>query len=180
MDTNQVLPQPHKAEAESTDRFANRLLTELHRAVISQEPGAIEGRIEAIHDMRVAIRRLRVALSNFAVCLTREDRRRLRESLERLGRTLGRVRDLDVMIGALEDLRLSRPANEQPAIDSLLKRLIARRRRNHRLLVKYLQGEEFGAFKVEFPAPQQISELPHTLEQQNVESPLPENHGQAA
>lgn len=180
METNQVLPEPEKPGAELTDQFALRVWTELHRTIIAQEPGAIEGEIEAIHDMRVAIRRLRVALSNFAICLPREDRRRLRDRLEHLAASLGSVRDIDVLINTLETMRQRRPAEDQTAIETLIKRLINRRRRRHRLLINYLRSNEYGAFKMEFAAPQLAADPPLPLENIIVESPQPEEHGQAA
>jgi CHAD domain-containing protein len=61
------------------------------------DPGARLGvDIEYVHDMRVASRRLRMALEVFADAVPDEARNRFAEDLRYVGRTLGRVRDLDV------------------------------------------------------------------------------------
>ncbi|MCI0339165.1 MAG: CHAD domain-containing protein [Acidobacteria bacterium] len=157
-----------------TAQFARGILIGLHQTTVAQEAGALEGDVEAVHDMRVAIRRLRVALSNFAVCLSREDRRRLRARLKHLADALGLVRDLDVMIAALESARKTSPTEDHPAIKSMIRRLRARRRRQHRQLINYLRGEEFADFKREF------SSLEPEPEAQNIPLAGPKEHGQAA
>lgn len=177
METNQVLPHPE----ELTEQFAKLILTEHHQAIIVQESGAIEGQVEAIHDMRVAIRRLRVALSNFAACLPREDRRRLHDRLEHLAHALGGVRDLDVMIAALEALRRTRPTEDHVAIASLVKRLQTRRKRRHRLLINYLQTDQYNTFKLELLTPQAPAGLKdESTNLGNLKLSKPEEHGQAA
>jgi len=145
MVTNEASPQ-----AETAARFARRLFCELQQAILQHEAGAVAGDVEAIHDMRVGIRRLRVALGNFAVCLPKEDRRRLRASLEHLANALGDTRDLDVMIGALNSKQANKPEDERAAILAFIRRLRARRRRRHGQLASYLQSEEYAGFKREF------------------------------
>jgi CHAD domain-containing protein len=132
----------------STGQFAIDVLNGLYQAIIAQEQGALDGDVEAIHDMRVATRRLRVALSNFAVVLSREDRRNLQSHLKNLAEELGGVRDFDVMIEALQSRLKTKPREE--AIKSVIGRLQARRRRRHHQLVKYLGGEDFAGFKREY------------------------------
>lgn len=158
---------PPKA-TESIEQFARKVFTEIHQSIVVQEPAALNGDIEAIHDMRVAIRRLRVALSNFEVCLSRQDQRRLRAELENLAEALGKVRDLDVMITALEFKRSTYPAEDHKAINSFIERLQRLRRRQHRRLVNYLQSEHYANFKREFSSAGQL----HMSDQ--------EEHGQAA
>jgi CHAD domain-containing protein len=140
------------AQAEATATFARRLFRDLQQAIIKHESGAIAGRVEAIHDMRVGIRRLRVALRNFADCLPKEDRRRLRTNLGHLADALGGTRDLDVMIGVLKSEQASKAEAERAVIGAFIGRLRARRRRSHRKLISYLQSEEFANFKHEFRA----------------------------
>lgn len=160
--------EPPAEPAQTLAQFAQKVFIENHQSIIAQEPAARDGDVEGIHDMRVAIRRLRVALSNFEVCLPRKDRRRLRDELGHLADALGRVRDLDVMIATMELNRPIRPAGDNRAIDSFIKRLQRLRRRQHRLLIVYLDGEEFANFKREFST----SEVSRIDEQ--------EEHGQAA
>jgi CHAD domain-containing protein len=138
--------------AEATGRFAQKAFCELQQSILQHEAGAFAGDVEAIHDMRVGIRRLRVALGNFRVCVSKEDRIRLRAGLENLADALGGVRDLDVMIEALKSKLAHRPAKDRAAIGLFINRLRARRRRRHRQLVSYLQGQEYANFKREFVA----------------------------
>ncbi|MGH9838348.1 MAG: CHAD domain-containing protein [Blastocatellia bacterium] len=163
MVTNEI---PASLTVDSVDQLAKTVFTDLHRTIVSHEAGAGAGEVEAVHDMRVAIRRLRVALVNFAVCLPREDRKRLRVRLENLAKALGGVRDLDVMIAALESNLLTRLGEDRPAISAWMRRLKSRRRARLRQLTEYLRGDEYAAFRREFSTEAQ------PLEQQS--------HGQAA
>ena len=135
--------------AEATGRFAQKSFCELQQSILQHEAGALAGDVGAVHDMRVGIRRLRVALGNFRVCLSKEDQKRLRGRLENLANALGGVRDLDVMIEALKSKLAHRPAADRDAIGLFISRLRARRRRRHRQLVSYLQGQEYANLKHE-------------------------------
>ena len=57
--------------------------------------------VEAVHDLRVAVRRLRAVLRAARPFVADEWAQRLREELDWLGRALGPLRDLDVMIDHL-------------------------------------------------------------------------------
>jgi CHAD domain-containing protein len=139
-------------QVETTEQLAQRLFRDLHQSIIQHESGAMAGKVEAIHDMRVGIRRLRGALNNFADCLPKEDRRRLRATLERLAQSLGSARDLDVMIHALRSKQADNSEEDRAHIIAFIRRLRARRRRRHQQLIGYLQSEEFISFKGEFQA----------------------------
>ncbi|MBO0726448.1 MAG: CHAD domain-containing protein, partial [Blastocatellia bacterium] len=116
--------QPPRSE--NVEQLALRVFTDLHRTIISHESGSLGGDVDSIHDMRVAVRRLRVALSNFAVCVPKEERKRLRSSLENLADALGGVRDMDVMIAAMKAWSPARhsqePDRERAAVSALIDR----------------------------------------------------------
>lgn len=137
---------------ESVEQLARQVFTDFHRTVVFHESGSLAGNVESVHDMRVAVRRLRVALSNFAVCVAKEDRKRLRSSLENLADALGGVRDMDVMIASLKTSLSPRPDQEKSVISALISRLRARRRSRLRSLMNYLGGEEYAGFKGESPS----------------------------
>lgn len=109
------------------------------------------GDAEAVHDMRVATRRLRVALSNFAACFDAEKRREMRTQLGQTADALGAVRDLDVMLEALEQQKNKLSPEQKKYVSGLIRRLRARRRRRRRKLLAYLQGDEYATFKQQFP-----------------------------
>ncbi|MBL8167494.1 MAG: CHAD domain-containing protein [Acidobacteria bacterium] len=136
--------------AEPMAQFARRTFTQLHQAILSHEAGARAGDVEAIHDMRVGIRRLRVALSNFAVCLDAGKRKELRTQMERLANSLGAVRDLDVLLAALQINPAINTDKERQARRTLHTRLRTRRKQRHREFLTHLQSEEYAQFTREF------------------------------
>lgn len=77
---------------------------------------------DALHDLRVAVRRLRAAIGLFgpAIVLPRRSRE---DRLQRLGRRLSRLRDVDVLRGALT----SDEALASGVVPALLERLAAER-----------------------------------------------------
>jgi CHAD domain-containing protein len=111
------------------DRAA-ALLRDRVRRVFQELPGSLAGNEEPVHQLRVAARRLRIALR----LLVRGERsRRLRRALRvlrRLTRVVGHARDLDVMVGLLEDrlAALKSPSAEQRALLSRLRATRARDR----------------------------------------------------
>jgi CHAD domain-containing protein len=141
---------------ESVEQLARQVFTDLYQTIIFHESGSMAGDVESVHDMRVAVRRLRVALNNFAVCMAKDDRKRLRSSLENLADSLGGVRDMDVMIASLKDsapIRATQePSQNKVAIAKLIGRLRARRRTRLRALMNYLSGAEYAGFKRESPS----------------------------
>jgi CHAD domain-containing protein len=95
-------------------------------------PALRDGRVEAIHDARVATRRLRAALG---IIESTTDHAHLGEAAQlarRAARALGRVRDLDVALELLADLERRAPAAAQAAAyarQALLRERTAARRR---------------------------------------------------
>lgn len=83
------------------EELRNRLRRQL-REIERNDPGTRLGRDpESLHDMRVGVRRLR-ALLRAGKKLVATDTRELEARLRQLGRVLGEVRDLDVLLERLE------------------------------------------------------------------------------
>jgi CHAD domain-containing protein len=106
------------------------LLEDRVKRVFRELPGAVAGQEEPVHQVRVAGRRLRVALPLLA---RRGDGRPVRRALKvlrRLVRTVGSGRDMDVILGLLEDRMAMRKAStaEQRALLSRLRAARARAR----------------------------------------------------
>jgi len=80
-------------------RLVRRRLLALARYL----PGALAGDGRALHRARVASRRLRELLPILAIERRGVQRVRLRKPLRRVTRTLGTVRELDVVLGLLEE-----------------------------------------------------------------------------
>lgn len=129
--------------------FAGELLRDNYIAIINLEQGVRKGDVNAIHDMRVGIRRMRNALNNFSTCLPKEDRKRLVEALRTLATSLGRVRDLDVLIGSLKNQKKKIESSQQQAVKGLIKRARVRRRRNLKSLKRFMDGPVFTSLKNE-------------------------------
>ncbi|MBN9735836.1 MULTISPECIES: CHAD domain-containing protein [unclassified Pseudonocardia] len=104
------------------------LLDKRLRAMLHHEPGVRDGSdIEELHQMRVAVRRMRAALKAARPLLDHTWADGLRSDLGRLGRALGPVRDLDVMIERLRGEVATLPPAEQDAGDRLVGVLEAER-----------------------------------------------------
>ena len=75
--------------------------------------------IEYLHDMRVASRRMRAAMDVFEECFPRQVYTPLRKTAATLTRSLGEVRDRDVMLEFLERYMKALPAEERIGIEDL-------------------------------------------------------------
>jgi inorganic triphosphatase YgiF len=107
------VPQARKAEDVALDRgttgaeaFRQIVTTELGH-LLANQPAALSGDAEGVHQMRVAIRRLRAALELFQPLLEPLALGRFQEELRHVGRVFGEPRDwdvftLDVMPAALK------------------------------------------------------------------------------
>lgn len=89
--------------------------------ILLHEPGTRLGEdIECLHDMRVATRRLRAAFELFAPYLPDGILRPHQRGLRNLGRALGEVRDLDVLLQKAAQDAQQIPTEAQPAFEQLL------------------------------------------------------------
>ena len=139
----------NSSQADNLAALARSVCEQFYENIVSQEERVTAGDAEAVHDMRVATRRLRVALSNFAACFEAEKRGDLRTRLGQMADLLGAVRDLDVMLEALKQHKLS--PEQHRYVSGLSRRLRAQRQRRRRKLLAYLQGDEYATFKRQFP-----------------------------
>ena len=86
---------------------------------------------EDLHQMRVGMRRLRSAIAGFAVALDLPKTVN-QKKIAKVGRCLGTLRDLDVLLAALKnDYRSLLPTAEQKSLDKILKSL--NKQRKHEL-----------------------------------------------
>ena len=98
---------------------------------------------ECLHDMRVACRRIRTALEVLEEAYSDEMRREFSPGFRWLGRALGRVRDLDVMLHKLETMLPEATAIEEPALRIFAQSLEIRRAHRRRTLVRRLDSPEY-------------------------------------
>ena len=114
----------------------------------SNEDGTILGEdIEALHDMRVASRRMRVALNIFRDYYTRKKIKKVAKKLRKIGDNLGYVRDLDVIIGKVEEYRAETDGENGVGLSYIHDYLIAKRVKTRDHLIRYLTGTQYNTEK---------------------------------
>jgi inorganic triphosphatase YgiF len=91
--------------------------------IMRNDPQTRLGEVEPLHQMRVGTRRLRSDLRTFCDLIDREWAEGLRAELGWLGRALGEVRDLDVLVERLH----SQAGELEPELGPLFESLEARR-----------------------------------------------------
>ncbi len=140
--------------ADDTVAEAGRKVLRFHFArLLAAESGTRSGADpNDLHRMRVATRRLRAAWRIFGNAYLPEKTRRFPRELRALGRRLGAVRDLDVLIGGLETYRATLPADAAPAIDPLLDAWRQRRDAARADLLAELDSDSYRRFVVDFEA----------------------------
>jgi CHAD domain-containing protein len=115
---------PPKLEAGPSDPPVEHVRAALDRrlrALLRHDPGTRTGAdIEDLHQMRVAVRRMRATLTAARPLLDPEWARDLRAELGWLGRGLGPVRDLDVLLLRLRGEIAGLPEREQTAGEALV------------------------------------------------------------
>ena len=101
---------------------------------------ARSGKIEGVHQTRVAIRRLRTTLQLFADALPQRTTEALERELAELGRAVGPVRDLDVLAQAIGKRGRKIDASLEPAVSTILRHVRDRRAAAHAVLATTLDG----------------------------------------
>jgi CHAD domain-containing protein len=138
---------------------ADDLLSEAGRKVLAyhfnqmllHEEGTRLGQdIEELHDMRVATRRMRAAFEVFADAYKKKTLKKLLKDLRLTGRTLGRVRDLDVFIEKAQHYAERLPEEKRLDLEPLLSSWGEERESAREEMVEYLDGSKYEAFKQEY------------------------------
>ena len=118
---------------ETLEVCARQIIVNHFQQMMSYKEGAKVGNdIEFVHQMRVTSRRLRAAMDNFVDCFPKKAFNKHYKKIKSITRTLGTVRDLDVLIARFEKELGNLPEPEQTDI---------------RRLIEYLQQEHENARK---------------------------------
>jgi triphosphatase len=133
------------AASPGTDRTTPFLRARI-RDVFRHLPKALAGEEEPIHQMRVAGRRLRVALPHLARRPGGKRVRRALLELQRLTRAAGASRDLDVMVGLVEE-RLQGLRTRSPELSLLVRRMRAARTRSRGRMAEALLDLEIARLR---------------------------------
>jgi len=133
---------------DSSPRFFEELRGRLRdqlREIERHDPGTRLGRDpESLHDMRVGVRRLR-ALLRAGSELVATDTAELDERLKQLGRVLGEVRDLDVLLAHLEGEAAELGGQDVQRAHPLLATLRTERSCSRSRLLAALRSDEYLA-----------------------------------
>lgn len=142
-----VVADDHLAEA-------GRKVLRFHLArMLAREAGTREGSDpEELHAMRVATRRQRAAWRVFGGSFDRDRTIRHRRRLREVAADLGDVRDLDVLIEAVEAYRSRQSARESAALEPMLAAWRARRNAARVLLVHELDARRYARWVEEYTA----------------------------
>ena len=133
------------APAPAPDVLHARLRGQLE-TILAHDPGTRLGTDpEALHDMRVATRRLRALLRTIRPLVDGGMTGSLRAELGWLGRLLGDVRDLDVLLARLEPEVDALAGDDRRAGTTLLRRLARERGRRRQALLCELDGARYFA-----------------------------------
>ena len=109
---------------ETLEVCARQIIVNYFQQMMSYKDGAKAGcDIEFVHEMRVTSRRLRTAMDNFVDCFPKKAFNKHYKRVKSITRTLGAVRDLDVLIARFEEELGTLPAAEQADIRKLIERL---------------------------------------------------------
>ena len=130
---------------------ARQIVVGYFREMMSHKTGASDGTdIEFVHDMRVASRRLRAAMDNFAECFEKESFKKYYKQIKTITRTMGSVRDLDVLIVRFQKELSALTETEQRDIQGLIEHLQQKREEARKpMLVLFTELDE-NDFETQF------------------------------
>ncbi|MDQ3780613.1 MAG: CHAD domain-containing protein [Chloroflexota bacterium] len=115
------------------------LIAERWTMVWQAVPTALVGDdIEGVHDVRVASRRLRAAMDVAVPCFPDDWYRRLHQAAKSITKSLGEVRDRDVLLASLTKERAASTRLERPGLDRIIQRIEAERRQSRGEMEAYL------------------------------------------
>lgn len=152
---------------ETLEDFAHQAIRKHFKKSVRYEADVLQDKDpECLHQMRVGMRRLRTALQvfGFATKLPKEMRDR---RVAKIARTLGAVRDLDVLEAELKtQQQADLPLGEQEKLETLLKKMHKQRKQDFDSLKRALKGNQYQHLKAAFeewldqPRYQPVAQMP--------------------
>lgn len=136
------------SEAKTFGDWAYLAIAKHFQKILNHEAEVLEDRDpEELHQMRVGMRRLRSAMVGFSLAL-KLPKNASSNPLGKVARTLGELRDIDVLKDALENrYKPSLPPQEQERLQQTLETLLQRRREAFERVKKSLKGEVYTNLK---------------------------------
>jgi CHAD domain-containing protein len=119
--------------------------------MLSHEACTILGEnIEELHDMRVATRRMRSAFDIFSPAFDPKIMKRQLKGLRTIGRVLGQVRDMDVILENALSYQKKLKENQSSGLEPLLSQWQATIDGERTTMLKHLRSEAYQHFKLSF------------------------------
>jgi CHAD domain-containing protein len=119
--------------------------------MLQHEAGSRLGEdVEEVHDMRVAIRRMRSAVRLLGAYYKRAVVRAYSDELRNLAWVLGQVRDLDVLIGDIQEFQATLEAEQQAALQEAIDELERQRTDAREDLIEVLDSRRYRKFVKSF------------------------------
>jgi CHAD domain-containing protein len=145
------LPGPGVQPEDPLAEAGRKVWRYLFAHMLLHEAGTLSGEnIEELHDMRVATRRMRAAFEVFGGAYKPKAIKRHLKGMRLTGRTLGRVRDLDVFIDKARRYQEGQGEEQRQDLEPLLEAWGAERETARQEMAAYLQGDHYQAFKEKF------------------------------
>ncbi len=136
---------------ETLETCARQIIVNYFHEMISYKEGAKDGiDIEFVHDMRVASRRLRAAMDNFADCFPKKPFKKHYKKIKAITRTMGAVRDLDVLIVRFQNELTNLTAVERADLRGLIEHLQRERKEAREPMLMLFEELKETGFETEF------------------------------
>ena len=139
------------APEKTLETCARQIIVGYFREMMCHKVGAIDGtNIEFVHDMRVTSRWLRAAMDNFADCFQKEPFKKYYKQIRTITRTMGAVRDLDVLIVRFQSELQTLSEVEQGDIQGLIEHLKQEREKARKPMINLFTELETRDFETQF------------------------------
>lgn len=136
---------------ETLEACARQIIVNYFREMMSYKAGAKAGvDIEFVHEMRVTSRRLRVAMDNFADCFPKKPFKKHYKKIRAITRTMGAVRDLDVLIVRFRNELTNLTEVEQVDLRGLIAHLQREHKKARQPMLMLFEELEATGFETKF------------------------------
>jgi CHAD domain-containing protein/DNA-binding NarL/FixJ family response regulator len=144
-------PEPMKTPGlksmDTVAEAARKVLRYQFAQMLAHEEGTKLGEdIEELHDMRVPVRRMRVAFEIFYESFDPKAIKPHIKGLRRIGRVLGRVRDLDVFMEKADHYLDTIPEENRIGLDPLFEAWQSQREQERMRMMAFLESDKYRSF----------------------------------
>ena len=136
---------------DTLESCARQIIVRYFQQMMSYKAGAKDGTdIEFVHDMRVTSRRLRAAMDNFTDCFQEKPFKKHYKKIKAITRTMGSVRDMDVLIARFQRELTALSEVEQADIQRLIEHLQHEREAARKPMLMLFAEFEESDFETKF------------------------------